>query len=177
MDTCLSPLPEGCTLAGRGQSGSRILVKGGSQARRMAPPRSSGTVHLALFREGQSRYFCHTEKHKLSPVVFNRGPQRALGVDALTKKWPPVLLYAFPPFPLLPAVLAKVIILKAKVLLLAPDWPQKTSMPDLIALLRESPWRLPVRQDMLSQAQVSHPNPGKYRLHAWPLDGSQPEIL
>ncbi len=54
------------------------------------------------------------------------GPRGPLGVDALANKWPPVLLYAFPPFPLLPAVLAKVRILQAKVLLLAPDWPQQS---------------------------------------------------
>ncbi len=131
----------------------------------MATSPNTGTGHLALFREGQSRYFCHTEKHKLSPVVFNREPQRAPRCGCSDKKkWPPVLLYAFPPLPFLPAVLAKVIILKAKVLLVAPDWPRKTWMPDLIALQRESPWRLPVRQDMLSQAQISHPNPGNYRL-------------
>ncbi len=64
-------------------------------------------------------------------------------MNALANKWPPVLLYAFPPFPLLPAFLAKVRIVKAKVLLVAPDWPQQSWMPDLIALLRGSPWCLP----------------------------------
>ncbi|KAL0151074.1 hypothetical protein M9458_053587, partial [Cirrhinus mrigala] len=92
------------------------------------------------------------------------GPRGPLGVDALANEWPPVLLYAFPPFPLLPAVIAKVRYAKAKVLLVAPDWPQQSWMPDLIALLKGSPWHLPVRRDMLSQArgQISHPNPGKY---------------
>ncbi len=101
----------------------------------MAPSRSSGTGYLSLFREGQSRSFCHTEKHKLSPVVFNRGPQMAPKGGCSDKQMAP----STPVFPLLPAVLAKVRIWKAKVLLVAPDWPQKTWMPDLIALQRESP--------------------------------------
>lgn len=106
------------------------------------------------------------------------GPKGSLGVDALANKWPPMLLYAFPPFPLLPVVLAKVRILKAKVLLVAPDWPQQAWMPDLVALQRGPPWRLPVRKNMLSQAQgkLWHPNPGRYNLHVWPLDGSLPEL-
>ncbi len=118
-----------------------------------------------------------TQENTHCPLWYSMvGPRGPLGVDALANKWPPVLLYAFPPFPLLPAVLAKVRILKAKVLLVTPDWPQQSWMPDLIALLRGSPWCLPVRQDMLSQAQgqISLPNSGKYRLHVWPLDGSQP---
>ncbi len=65
------------TLAGRGQCSSRPLVKGGSQTRRMATSPSTDTGHLASFREGQSRSFCHTGKHTLSPVVFDGGPQRA----------------------------------------------------------------------------------------------------
>ncbi len=76
MGTCSRGVPEGCTLTGRGQCSSRPLVKGGSQARRMATSPSTDTGHLASFREGQSRYFCHTGKHTLSPVVFDGGPQR-----------------------------------------------------------------------------------------------------
>ncbi len=77
MGTCSRSVPEGCTLTGRGQCSSRPLVKGGSQARRMATSPSTDTGHLASFREGQSRSFCHTGKHTLSPVVFDGGPQRA----------------------------------------------------------------------------------------------------
>ncbi len=77
MGTCSRSVPEGCTLTGRGQCSSRPLVKGGSQARRMATSPSTDTGHLASFREGQSRYFCYTGKHTLSPVVFDGGPQRA----------------------------------------------------------------------------------------------------
>ncbi len=118
-----------------------------------------------------------TQENTHCPLWYSMvGPRGPLGVDALANKWPPVLLYAFTPFPLLPAVLAKVRMLKAKVLLVAPDWPQQSWMPDLIALLRGSPWRLPVRQDMLSQAQgqISLPNSGKYRLHGsgYCLEGS-----
>ncbi|KAL0202363.1 hypothetical protein M9458_000381, partial [Cirrhinus mrigala] len=63
MGTCSRGVPKGCTLAGRGQCSSRPLVKGRSQARRMATSPSSGTGHLALFREGQSRSFCYSGNH------------------------------------------------------------------------------------------------------------------
>ncbi len=77
MGTCSRGVPEGCTLTGRGQCSSRPLVKGGSQARRMATSPSTDAGHLASFWEGQSRFFCHTRKYTLSPVVFDCGPQRA----------------------------------------------------------------------------------------------------
>ncbi len=99
MGTCSRGVPEGCTLTGRGQCSSRPLVKGGSQARRMATSPSTDTGHLASFWEGQSRYFCHTGKHTLSPVVFDGGPQRAPRGGCSGKQMAPstpVCIYTFP---------------------------------------------------------------------------------
>lgn len=45
----------------------------------------------------------------------------SLGVDALAHEWPCALLYAFPPFPLLPVVLAKVRDSQARIMLVAPN--------------------------------------------------------
>lgn len=101
MGTCSRGLPEGCTLARRGQHSSRPLVKGGSQARRMATSPSSGTGHLASFREGQSRSFCHTGNHTLSPVVFNGGPQGTPRGGCSGKQMAPstpVCISSFPTF-------------------------------------------------------------------------------
>lgn len=44
--------------------------------------------------------------------------------NALRCHCPPDLLYAFPPIPLIPRVVWKMIILKAKLLLVAPNWPR-----------------------------------------------------
>ncbi|XP_056260073.1 uncharacterized protein LOC130186807 [Seriola aureovittata] len=104
------------------------------------------------------------------------GPVGTFGVDAIAHKWPQGLLYAFPPFPLIPVVLARVEMMDARVLLVAPNWPHQPWMATLQRLLAGTPWCLPVRPDMLSQArgELWHRNPGVYRLHAWPLDGSRP---
>ena len=104
------------------------------------------------------------------------GPAGTLGVDGLANRWPQGLLYAFPPFPLIPAVLAKVEMMEARLLLVAPAWPHQPWMATLQRLLAGTPWCLPVRPDMLSQArgELWHQNPGVYKLHVWPLDGSRP---
>ena len=82
------------------------------------------------------------------------GPKGTLGVDALAYTWPRALLYAFPPFPLLPAVLARVRMLRARVLLVTPDWLHQPWMTELVTKLAGIPWHLPARLDMLSQARA-----------------------
>ncbi len=42
---------------------------------------------------------------------------------------------------------------------------------DLISLLDGSPWEIPVRRDLLSQAGIYHPRPKLWKLWVWPLRG------
>ncbi|XP_061098651.1 uncharacterized protein LOC133128861, partial [Conger conger] len=72
-----------------------------------------------------------------------------LGVDALAHCWPKGLLYAFPPFGLVPQVLAKAREERKPLILIAPDWPHKQWMADVALLLTDVPWRLPQRRDLL----------------------------
>ncbi|XP_061115409.1 uncharacterized protein LOC133139933 [Conger conger] len=72
-----------------------------------------------------------------------------LGVDALAHCWPKGLLYAFPPFGLVPQLLAKAREEKKPLILIAPDWPHKQWMADVALLLTDVPWRLPQRRDLL----------------------------
>ncbi len=67
-------------------------------------------------------------------------------------------LYAFPPIKILPLV--------------PPNQPW---FPDLTELLVAPPWPIPVRKDMLSQADGSvwHSNPELWSLHVWLLQGYQ----
>ncbi len=118
----------------------------------------------------------HRKTHTV-PVVFDGGPQRAPGGGCSGKQMAPSTPVCISSFPTSACSPSQGENLQAKVLLLAPRL--ASTVMDLIALLRGSPWCLPVRQDMLSQAQgqISLPNSGKYRLHVWPLDGSQPGIL
>ncbi|XP_066512600.1 uncharacterized protein [Hoplias malabaricus] len=94
-----------------------------------------------------------------------------LGQDALAHDWPRVLLYAFPPLPLLHSLLVRIREESHIVLLVAPRWPRQPWFPLMISLLRGVPWELPARKDLLSQlgGQVWHPQPEFLRLWLWPL--------
>lgn len=101
------------------------------------------------------------------------GDNPPLGEDALAHPWPSVLLYAFPPFVLLPSLLRRVRMGDRRLILVAPYWPHMTWFSDIPPLLDGTPWELPVRWDLLSQAQgtLYHPFPQGLRLWAWPLRG------
>lgn len=96
-----------------------------------------------------------------------------LGQDALAHDWPKVLLYAFPPFPLIDHTLRRVLQEGHRLLLVAPYWPARTWFPMLRRLCCGSPMRLPSRTDLLSQmgGRILHPNPDRLQLWVWPLQG------
>ncbi len=85
----------------------------------------------------------------------------SLGLDAMVQTWPRLRLYAFPPVALLPGVLERVRRDGVRLLLVAPFWPGRVWFSDLISLLDGSPWEIPVRRDLLSQAGCTlvHPHP------------------
>lgn len=96
-----------------------------------------------------------------------------LGCDAMAHQWPQGLLYAFPPFSLLPNLLQRISQEEIEVILVAPYWPHMTWFSWVTPLLHGTPWKLPVRRDLLSQAQgtLFHPFPQGLNLWAWPLRG------
>ncbi len=47
-----------------------------------------------------------------------------------------------------------------------------TWFPELIFLATASPWRIPLRKDLLSQGRIWHPCPDLWNLHMWLLDGT-----
>ena len=96
-----------------------------------------------------------------------------LGTDALARRWPQGLLYAFPPFGLLPSLLQRVWEEEVQLVLIAPLWPHMIWFSDIPPLVCGEPWELPSRRDLLSQAQgtLFHPFPQGLRLWAWPLRG------
>ncbi len=57
----------------------------------------------------------------------------------------------------------------------SPELAEQPWFPDLTELLVAPPWPIPVRRDMLSQADGSvwHPNPELWSLHVWLLQGCQ----
>ncbi len=61
-----------------------------------------------------------------------------------------------------------------QVLLVAPLWMNQHWLAELPQLLIAAPWPIPLRRDLLSQANrtIWHPRPELWALHLWPLDGS-----
>ena len=112
-----------------------------------------------------------SEENKKSPMFFSLSGRPTLGLDAFAHPWPQGLLYAFPPLELIPLVLARVRILGARLLLVAPAW--GSWRQDIAPLLYGEPWRLPLRRDLLLQAngEIFHPKPEDLDLWVWPLLG------
>ena len=108
------------------------------------------------------------------PLWFSLCPPSPLGLDALAHDWPRTSLYAFPPIRLIPAVLSRIRLDRVEQLLLvAPWWPTQPWFAELVSLIVGSPWEIPLRQDLLSQARgmIWHPRPDLWKLWAWPLSG------
>ncbi|XP_034289304.1 uncharacterized protein LOC117675085 [Pantherophis guttatus] len=104
---------------------------------------------------------------------FSRFPEPEVeGVDALHSDWPPGLLYAFPPLPLVAKVIRKMLQEKAELLLIAPHWPRRPWFADLRALSIHHPWRLPRDRLVLRQGSLLHPDAGWLQLTAWRLSGA-----
>ncbi|XP_073692680.1 uncharacterized protein [Garra rufa] len=108
------------------------------------------------------------------PMFFSlRDEDAPLGVDALAHPWPKVLLYAFPPLSLIAPTLARVKERSLTLILIAPRWPKSPWLAQIIPLLYAQPWPLPLRTDLLSQAngEIYHPHPDRVALWAWPVRG------
>ena len=76
----------------------------------------------------------------------------SLGVDAFAHSpWPPGLLYAFPPVPLIPLLLHRVRAERLRVIVVVPEAPRARWYPLLVRLGVCPPWLVPLRPDALSQ--------------------------
>ena len=109
------------------------------------------------------------------PSYFSMSfPPGPLGLDALAHEWPMAWLYAFPPFPLIQATLDRVMERGHRMLLVSPCWPRRPWFTVLLSLISGTPWPLPLRPDLLSQARGAlwHPDPDRLQLWAWPLSGA-----
>ncbi|KAK9399508.1 hypothetical protein NXF25_012527 [Crotalus adamanteus] len=131
-----------------------------------------------LFREISERFgqpqvalFASPANAQL-PRYFTRFPSRgAEGTDTLRSRWPKGLLYAFPPLPLIPAVIRKLLLEGAELILLVPHWPRRPWFADLVDLSISPPWKIPADRISLSQGQLQHPDPQWLQLAAWHLKG------
>ena len=129
---------------------------------------------------GDDRPICHLRQ---SPLLHLFSPYRdpvSAGTDALLQSWDCLLAYAFPPWSILPQVLAKLRVSHRTLLtLIAPYWPQRSWFVDLLHLLVAPPVTLSARPDLLFQPRSRRRYPGLPRLalHAWRLSSDSPGRL
>ncbi len=109
-----------------------------------------------------------SEDNSHCPIYFMKS------TDALAQEWLSLPLYAFPPIALLPQVLRRVREQRHRLLLIALLWKNQPWVSELFQLLEAAPWPIPLRRDLLSQANGTlwHPLPELWALHVWPLNGS-----
>ncbi|XP_037537940.1 uncharacterized protein LOC119414894 [Nematolebias whitei] len=142
------------------------------------PPPGEWRLHPEVVRVIWERYgmapvdLFASQETTHCPLWFSRaGSASPLGQNTLAHNWSRVLLYAFPPLPLIDPTLLRVLQEGYQVLLVAPIWPGRTWFPLLHRLCCSSPMPLPHMKDLLSQlrGQLLHPDPSRLRLWAWPL--------
>ena len=101
--------------------------------------------------------FATSLNHRLQVYFSPVADPQAAGTDAMLQPWDHLHAYAFPPFGLLPRLLAKVCLSRGlEMTLVAPFWPLKPWFPDLLELLVEVPVLLPLRKDLLKQPHFHH---------------------
>ncbi len=120
-----------------------------------ASPRG-GEADLESVWPGSGGPLCYSGKYTVQcPLWYSLIHPAPLGLDAMVQTWPRLHLYVFPRS--LPGVLARVRRDEVSLLLVAPFWPGRVWFSDLISLFDGSPWEIPVRRDLLSQAGVLTP--------------------
>ena len=95
---------------------------------------------------------------------------RAVFEDAFRHPWDDLDLYAFPPFPLIDRVVARVQESShVAMTLVAPLWPEKEWFADLLLLLTQPPLTLPWWDSLLRQPHCNlfHQGVHELNLHAW----------
>ena len=118
--------------------------------------------------------FASRTSHQL-PIYWAWKPDPGCqGVDAFQTQWNRGLMYAFPPFSLIPRVLQKVQKEKATLILVTPMWNSQPWYPLLLQLCIAKPILLPSQKDLLTDPSgTNHPliDQGSLRLVAWLVSG------
>ncbi len=172
LDPCVvpgqAPLAESSSYSWASQYGSRHPVEAGAEARGMDASPRGGEADMESFWPS-SGGFVATRQTSHCPIWFSLTHPAPLGLDAMVQTW--FRLYAFPPIALLPGVLERVRRDGVRLLLVALFWPGRVGFSDLISLLDGFPWEVPVRRDLLSQAEgmILHPCLELWKLWVWPL--------
>ena len=148
-------------------------------------PHTEWSLHPEIFQSlsrlwpVQIDLFATSDNRRCS-IYFSpfRDPMAA-GTDAFLQCWDGLQAYAFPPWSIIPRVLAKLRMSQGTELtLVAPYWPQRAWFADLLLLSLAPPVALPLRQDLLRlpRSHCLYQGFHRLRLHAWRLSGTSREL-
>ena len=109
---------------------------------RVVSPPSGGEVASSRVGQSVDRPVCDVPQREAAPVLLACPGPQAVFEDAFRHPWDDLDLYAFPPFPLIGRVIARVQeSSRVAMTLVAPLWPEKEWFADLLLLLPNHPWR------------------------------------
>ena len=149
-------------------------------------PGSEWSLNMDVFRSLSRQWpvmidlFATSANHRCSFYFSPFRDPLSSGTDALLQSWDGLLAYAFPPWSILPQVLAKLRVSHRTLLnLIAPYWPQHPWFVDLLQMSVAPPVTLPSRPDLLFEPQSRRRYLGLHRLalHAWRLSSDSPGLL
>ena len=141
---------------------------------RMVSPPSGGEGTSSCVGQSVNRPVCD-----MLPLYCSLVPDpQAVFEDAFPHPWDDLDLYAFPPFALVGRVIARVQQLsRVAMTQVAPLWPEKEWIADLLLLLTQPPLALPCWDKLLRQPHCSlfHQGVHALKLHAWRLSSDTTE--
>lgn len=126
----------------------------------------------SLWETPQWDLFATRFNNRLQTFVSPVPDHRVWAVDAFLQDWSGTTAYAYPPTRTIRKVVAKIKASRnARVILIAPCWPQQQWFPDLLELLIDHPRRLPLWRNLLIQTHSKQRSTQLQilQLHAWRL--------
>ena len=118
--------------------------------------------------------FTARNNHKVARYCAWQPDAGAVFIDAFHYHWGQgELLYMFPPFSLIGAILQKLIMEEGTAIFIIPFWPTKPWFTQVARLLTDKPTIIPVTDTTLSipGREKTHPMAGKLNLLACPVSG------
>ena len=148
-------------------------------------PHSEWSLNMTVFRSlcrlwpVQIDLFATSANHRCSTYFSPYQDPQSEGTDAFLQSRDGLQAYVFPPFAIIPRVLAKLRESRGTELtLVAPHWAQHPWFPDLLQLSLAPPVIFPDRPDLLllPRSRFRYPGLHRLRLHAWRLYSGSPEL-
>ena len=118
--------------------------------------------------------FASAENNRLPTFCSRRYHPLAWKIDAFSFPWTDLCLYAFPPWCMIPRVLATLKRSTSTMILIAPCWPNQPWFPLLLSLLMDLPFKFPMNsKNLLTQRRgsIQHRDLSTLHLSAWKLSG------